>query len=131
MMVRTARASKAKKGKSVVEPSETLTVTFLYDHTQGVFHGVLPNGVRFSFIAAPDSPLPTKLRNALQGLMAKAHTAFRATTKPHDPSDEAWELTLAKIKEFEERNGVTRSARKAVKRKAPRISNLSLEDLDL
>ncbi len=113
-------------------PDETLSVTFTYSTTTGVFTGHFANGVSFTFIAAPDSPLPTKLRNALQGLMAKAHTAFKTQAKPTAAEDdEAWAALTAKIAEFEARHGVTRSTRKAVKRKAPKLRNLTLEDLGL
>jgi hypothetical protein len=87
---------------------ETFSVTFSYDSTRGVFTGWFTNGVSFDFIAATDSPLPAKLRNALQALMSKSHTEFKKSANLRETTDEEWEEILAKIKKFEETNGVTR-----------------------
>lgn len=113
---------------------ETLLCTFTYSHTRGVFTGHFHNGASFDFIAAADSPLPTKLRNALQALMSKAHTQFKAARRGRpEMTDDEWHALMDKIAEFEATNGVTRSARKAVKqpKRAGKVTGLVLADLCL
>ncbi len=113
---------------------ETLPVTFTYSHTRGVFTGHFGNGTSFDFIAAQDSPLPTKLRNALQALMSKAHTAFKETQrrKP-EMTDAEWHALMDKIAEYEAVNGVTRHKAKGPKaaKRAGKITGLILSDLML
>lgn len=114
-------------------PDETLTITFTYSTTTGVFTGHFANGTTFQFIAAADSPLPVKMRNALQALMAKAHTAFKSSAHKPEMTDEEWEEMTAKIAEFEARHGVTRAkprGRKAAPR-AVKVTSISLEDLGI
>ena len=53
----------------------TLSVTFTYDHTSGLFEGSF-EGTKFQFIAPPDSNIPTKLKNRLHALAR--HTAADA-----------------------------------------------------
>jgi hypothetical protein len=119
---------------TMTDAPDTLPVTFTYSHTRGVFTGHFHNGATFDFIAAADSPLPTKLRNALQALMSRAHTAFKSqrAAKP-DMTDEEWNTLMEKIAAFEAVHGVTRHSPR--KPKAPKrtqlITNLSLEDLGL
>lgn len=111
-------------------PPPTLTVTFLYSHTRGVYEGMLPNGTRFSFIAPPDSNIPTKLINALSLLQRETVGGYEKETgrKPETVKPDLTELDQ-KIAAFEARHGVTRGPSR--KKAKPVPVNLTLEDLGL
>lgn len=116
----------------MTEPFETVLCTFTYSHTRGVFTGHLPNGASFDFIAAADSPLPTKLRNALQALMQKAHTAFRTTTRTRGSTDAEWDEVLAQIQAYEQRNGVSvHRTRGSKTRRARQRTSINIDELEM
>lgn len=118
----------------VTDVPETLSVTFTYSTTRGVFTGHFSNGVTFDFIAAANAPLPTKLRNALQALMSRAHTQFKHSRAGRpEMSDEEWNALMDKVKGFEATHGVTRSKKKAVRtpRRANKIETIDIGGLEI
>lgn len=112
--------------------AETLSVTFTYSHTRGVFTGYFHNGASFDFIAAPDAPMPTKLRNALHALSSRAHTEFKRTGRRPEMSDEDWNALMDKIAEYEATYGVTRHRARGPKaQRVVKHTSIDIGELDV
>jgi hypothetical protein len=108
--------------------SPTITVTFTYDNTRGIYEGQVNGGQRFLFSGHRDAPMPKNLTNALESLRLLSMKLAEARRAARGGDELPLEDILEKIKEFEARGGTVQRVGRQPKAVVPK---LTLEDLDL